>query len=63
MTGWASSTFFVSQMTLGALDDLGYTVDYSKAGIVNYVASIPEWSSLALGLGVLPWALMLRRRG
>lgn len=63
MTGWASSTFFVSKMTLGALDDLGYTVDYSKAGIVNYVASVPEWSSLALGLGVLPWALMLRRRG
>lgn len=63
MTGWASNTFFVSQVTLGALDDLGYVVDYSKAGIVNYVASVPEWSSLALGLGVLPWALMLRRRG
>lgn len=53
MTGWATDLFFVSRTTLGAIDDLGYAVDYSKAGLV------PEISSACyLGLS----ALLLRRR-
>jgi Leishmanolysin len=60
MTGWASSSFFVSGVTLGGLDDLGYTVDYSKGGIVNHIVTVPEISSLVLCLGALPW--MMRRR-
>ncbi len=60
MTGWASSPFFISRTTLGALDDLGYTVDYSKAGVVNYSAAVPEPSSLALYL--LAPAFFIRRR-
>ena len=61
MTGWASSSFFVSQVTLGGLDDLGYIVDYSKAGLVDHIVTVPEISSLVLCLGALPW-LMRRRR-
>ena len=56
MTGWASSTFFVSRTTLGGLADLGYTVDYSKAGVVNHIVTVPEWSGTTLllpGLGLL----------
>jgi hypothetical protein len=34
MTGWASNQFFLSTVTLGGLDDLGYVVDYSKAGLI-----------------------------
>jgi hypothetical protein len=45
MTGWASSTFFISRTTLGALDDLGYIVDYSKAGIVDHIVTVPEPSA------------------
>jgi hypothetical protein len=47
MTGWAGDSFFVSTVTLGGLEDLGYIVDYSKAGPVNDVAAVPErsWSS------------------
>jgi len=59
MTGWASSTFFVSRTTLGGLDDLGYIMDYSKAGVVNHTVVVPEWSSLAL---CLPGAVFLLRR-
>jgi hypothetical protein len=55
MTGWASSNFFISRATLGALDDLGYTVDYSKAGAVNHIVTVPEISSIVLCLGALPW--------
>lgn len=55
MTGWSSSTFFVSTVTLGSLDDLGYIVDYSKAGI-----AVPEVSGLLLSLVALP--LLLKRR-
>ena len=55
MTGWASDTFFISRTTLGSIEDLGYTVDYSKA------VAIPELSSLLLMLGSVPW-LMSRRR-
>lgn len=56
MTGWASDTFFISTVTLGALEDLGYIVDYSQAGIVEYV---PEPSTLLLLMGS---TLMLSRR-
>lgn len=59
MTGWASNSFFVSATTLGGLDDLGYTVDYSKAGVVNHTV-VPEWSSLGLCLSSA--ALLVRRR-
>jgi len=59
MTGWASDTFFVSRTTLGALDDLGYIVDYSKAGIINYTVTVPEVSSLSL---CAMSALLLGRR-
>ena len=61
MTGWASSSFFVSGVTLGGLDDLGYAVDYAKAGIVNHTVTVPEISTLVLCLGTLPW-IMRRRR-
>jgi hypothetical protein len=60
MTGWASGSFFISTVTLGGLDDLGYTVDYSKAGVVNHVVVVPELSSLALCL--LGMGLMVRRK-
>ncbi len=61
MTGWASNTFFVSRTTLGALDDLGYIIDYSKAGVINHLVTIPEFSSLILGLAAVPWAMRRRR--
>ncbi len=60
MTGWASSVFFISTVTLGALDDLGYIVDYSKAGLVTQPMTVPEPSSLILcWLGL---SLTIRRR-
>ncbi len=64
MTGWASSTFFVSKATIGAFADLGYTVDYSQAGIINYVARTPEPSGLLLGAAppLLFASYHLRRR-
>ncbi|MES2440876.1 MAG: leishmanolysin-related zinc metalloendopeptidase [Verrucomicrobiota bacterium] len=59
MTGWASGSFFVSGVTLGGIDDLGYIVDYSKAGVVNHVV-VPEVSTFLLcALGP---ALLIRRR-
>jgi hypothetical protein len=60
MTGWASGTFFVSETTLGGLDDLGYIVDYSKAGVVNHTVVVPEISSLTLAL--LNFGLLAVRR-
>jgi len=62
MTGWASSQFFISRATLGALDDLGYVVDYSKAGVVDHVVvvTIPESSLAALPLCIV--GLVMRRR-
>ena len=60
MTGWASNTFFISTVTLGGLDDLGYIVDYSKAGPVNHTVVVPEVSSV--GLVLLSVGLMCRRR-
>lgn len=41
MTGWASPSFFLSTVTLGALDDLGYVVDYTRAGQISY-SPVPE---------------------
>ena len=41
MTGWASSSFLLSTVTLGGLDDLGYVVDYSRAGLISY-NPVPE---------------------
>lgn len=53
MTGWLSGETFISTLTAGSFEDLGYNVDYS---------AIPEPSSLALlGLGGLLFAR--RRRG
>jgi hypothetical protein len=60
MTGWASSVFFVSRTTLDGIDDLGYTVDYSKAGVVNHTV-VPECSSLILCLAGVPWIVRRRR--
>ena len=60
MTGWASNSFFISGVTLGGLDDLGYIVDYSKGGLVDHIVTVPEISSLVLCLGALP--CMMRRR-
>lgn len=59
MTGWASNPFFLSTVTLGGLDDLGYVVDYTKAGLISYTA-VPEPAA-----GILFAAssmLLLRRR-
>ena len=60
MTGWASDNFFVSGTTLGGLDDLGYIVDYSKAGVVIHTVTVPEPSSLVFFLATA--ALLARRR-
>lgn len=61
MTGWASSNFFISRTTLGSLDDLGYIVDYTKAGVVNHIVAIPEWSSANLCLVAAAMAFRRRR--
>jgi hypothetical protein len=62
-TGWASSTFFMSTVTLGALDDLGYQIDYTKAGLLIQ-PPIPEPSTAAmLLLGAFAAARRRRRRG
>lgn len=61
MTGWASGTFFISRATLGAIDDLGYSVDYSKAGIVDSAFTIPEFRAMAL-LSASGTILLLRRK-
>lgn len=45
MTGWADSPTFLSSVTLGALEDLGYIVDYS------ILAAVPEPAAVALFLG------------
>ena len=60
MTGWASNSFFVSNTTLGSLDDLGYIVDYTKAGVVNHTVIVPEWSSV--GLCLASAVVLFRRR-
>lgn len=60
MTGWASGTFFLSRTTLGALEDLGYLVDYSKAGIIDHVVTVPESGYFLLSASLLP--LLARRR-
>lgn len=63
MTGWASDQFFVSEMTLGSLEDLGYDVDYSKAGIVDHVVVVPEPAAwLPAGFAGLVFAMAAKRR-
>jgi hypothetical protein len=56
MTGWASNQFFLSTVTLGGLDDLGYIVDYSKAGL------IPEPATAMLVVAASGLAFRRRRR-
>ena len=56
MTGWASGQFLLSTVTLGGLDDLGYIVDYSKAGL------IPEPSTGMLLAAASGLAFRRRRR-
>lgn len=60
MTGWTDGTMFLSTVTLGALDDLGYVVDYSKAGLISY-SPVPEPASAGL-LGVSAICLLRRQR-
>ena len=61
MTGWVGDSIYLSTVTLGGLVDLGYTVDYSKAGVINYVAAVPEPAGL-LGISALLGAGLLTRR-
>ena len=61
MTGWASNTFFMSTVTLGGIDDLGYIVDYTKAGVITY-SPVPEPAAATLALAALA-GLMRRKRG
>lgn len=63
MTGWAGDSFFISTMTLGGLVDLGYAVDYAKAGPVNYVqvAAVPEPASVLALAALLVGGFMTRR--
>jgi hypothetical protein len=63
MTGWASSSFFIAKMTLGSLVDLGYSVDYSKAGLVNYTSAVPEPAGVLVIAGWMTAVLLTRRRG
>lgn len=60
MTGWASNPFFLSTVTLGGLDDLGYVVDYSKAGLISYTA-VPE-PAAAMLFGASSMLFLCRRR-
>lgn len=62
MTGWASDVFFVSQMTIGSLEDLGYEVDYSKAGIVDHVVAVPEPAAWAFAGSAVALIAVKRRR-
>ena len=60
MTGWASDKFFISRATLGAIADLGYTVDYNQAGVIDHIVEIPEPSVVPLCL--LASTVLLRRK-
>lgn len=60
MTGWTDGTFFLSEVTLGGLDDLGYVIDYSKAGVITYEHAPEPAVPLMLGLAAL--GLFRRRR-
>lgn len=60
MTGWANDAMFLSEVTLGSLEDLGFEVDHTKAGLITY-AAVPEAGPLpALAAGAL--LIGLRRR-
>ncbi|MCW1924908.1 leishmanolysin [Luteolibacter arcticus] len=61
MTGWAAGEFFLSKVTLGGLDDLGYVVDYSKAGLITY-APVPEPAVAMLAISAAGLGFR-RRRG
>jgi len=58
MTGWLNDNLYVSKTTLGAIDDLGYVVDYSKAGLVS---AIPETGLMGWGFAVAGLAWRRRR--
>lgn len=62
MTGWSSDPFFLSRTTLGAIEDLGYLVDYSKAGIIDHVVTVPECGGFLLAAITVPPLLLRRRR-
>lgn len=50
MTGYADAVMPISKMTLGALQDLGYTVDYTKADIYTLAGNfVDSTSSLISG--------------
>ncbi len=58
MTGWIGSEVFISNVTLGGLVDLGYTVPSFTA-----TAAVPESSSFALlGIGAIVGMVSRRRR-
>lgn len=60
MTGWSSGSYFLSRTTLGALEDLGYLVDYSKAGVIDHLVVVPETSTAALAF--VAAGMFLRRK-
>ena len=45
MTGYANTSMPVSKMTIGAIQDLGYTVDYSKADFYTLAGNFVDSSS------------------
>lgn len=57
MTGWANSPMFLSSVTLGALEDLGYIVNY---GVLNTVPESAAYAVLA-GLAMLVYVALRRR--
>jgi hypothetical protein len=58
MTGWANSPMFLSSVTLGALEDLGYIVNYD---VLNMVPEPAVHATLA-GVVLLAYAALRRRR-
>jgi len=59
MTGWLNENIYLSKTTLGAIDDLGYIVDYSKAGFII----IPEAGWIGWSLACVGMLLRRRRTG
>ena len=58
MTGWLNNNLYISKTTLGAIDDLGYIVDYTKAGLVS---AIPEAGLMGWGIAIAGLAWRRRR--